>query len=315
MTYFIPSGPCLKLFEEDWSGNISAPFEWLLRLIYTAPFASVSNCMSDAFSIIDSHCHLDRFFHKEELDRTIGDAREAGVDRLVTIGTSDEDWQLYQDLSSQHPGIIDYTVGLHPCNVDENWEQQIQQLKAFFQKDGPRPVALGEIGLDHFHLPKNDEEKAGELKAFQVAAFRVQLKIANELDCPVVIHSRGAFDDCMEELDAAEINWSKVVFHCFVENVRAIRILNERGGRGSFTGIITFKNAEDVREAALAQGIEKLMVETDAPYLAPIPHRGKLCLPSYTALTAKYCAKLFNVSEVDLANITRNNTEAFYGLE
>ena len=141
------------------------------------------------------------------------------------------------------------------------------------------------------------------------------MKIVKELDCPVVIHSRGAFDDCIEELDVAEINWSKVVFHCFVENAQAIRILNERGGRGSFTGIITFKNAEEVRESALAQGLEKLMVETDAPYLAPMPHRGKLCLPSYTALTAKFCAELFNVTEIELAEITRKNTEAFYGLE
>jgi len=271
--------------------------------------------MPDAFSIIDSHCHLDRFFQKSELEQTIEEARDAGVDRLVTIGTSDADWQLYSDLSAQYHGIIDYTVGLHPCNVDENWEQQVNQLAAFFQSEGSRPVALGEIGLDYFYLPKKDEKSANELKAFQIAALRAQLKIVKELDCPVVIHSRGAFDDCIEELDAAEINWSKVVFHCFVENAQAIRILNERGGRGSFTGIITFKNAEEVRESALAQGLEKLMVETDAPYLAPMPHRGKLCLPSYTALTAKFCAELFNVTEIELAEITRKNAEAFYGLE
>jgi TatD DNase family protein len=295
--------------------NFSVPFNWLLKLISTAAFANVLYYMPDNFSIIDSHCHLERFFQKGELNQTLQDAREAGVDRLVTIGTSVEDWQLYADLSALHPGIIDYSVGLHPCSVDENWEKQVNQLRAFFHKEGPRPVALGEIGLDYFHLPKNHGDRADELKAHQVAALRAQLKIVKELDCPVVIHSRGAFDDCIEELDAVRINWSKVVFHCFVENVQAIRVLNERGGRGSFTGIITFKNAEIVREAALVQGLEKLMVETDAPYLAPMPHRGKLCLPSFTTLTAKYCAELFGVAEIELAQITRENTEAFYGLE
>jgi TatD DNase family protein len=271
--------------------------------------------MPEEFSIIDSHCHLDRFYHKGELENVLQQARQTGVDRMITVGTSDKDWALYAQLRKEHPGVIDYTVGLHPCSVDEGWLGQVEQLRTFFDSDDPPPVALGEIGLDYFHLPRKDEEKAERLKETQVSAFRAQLEIAREYDCPVVIHSRGAFDDCIQVLDAVELNWKKVVFHCFVEDEKAIQTLNSLGARGSFTGIITFKNANEVRNAALAQGLEKLMVETDAPYLAPEPHRGKPCFPAYTALTAKYCAELFGVGEEALAEITRKSTKDFFGLE
>ena len=271
--------------------------------------------MSEAFSIIDSHCHLDRFYRKGELDRVLLQANEAGVSRMITVGTSEKDWALYARIRQEHPGVIDYTVGLHPCSVDEDWVSQVEQLRPYFDSEYPRPVALGEIGLDYFHLPRNDKEKSERLRTLQVGALQAQLEIVREYDCPVIIHSRGAFDDCIRELDAAEINWEKVVFHCFVEDGKAIQRLNILGGRGSFTGIITYKNANEVREAAVAQGLEKLMVETDAPYLAPGPFRGKPCFPAYTALTAGLCAELFHVGVEELGEITKNNTEAFFGLE
>ena len=271
--------------------------------------------MSERYSIIDSHCHLDRFFHNGELETVIEEARNSGVDRMITIGTCEDDWHLYRNLAEGYPGIIDFTVGLHPGNVDESWERQVAQLKRFFRDEKIRPVGLGEIGLDHFHLPKKDLQKAKQICDLQVRAFRAQLALAREWDCPVVIHSRGALQECIQELDTSEVNWSKVVFHCFVENATAIGEINDRGGRGSFTGIVTFKNAGDVRDAAVAQGLERFMVETDAPYLAPEPYRGKRCYPSYTALTARYCAGLFGIPENTLAKISRENTEAFFGLE
>ena len=271
--------------------------------------------MPKRFSIIDSHCHLDRFYHKGELPAVIDQAREAGVDRMITVGTSDKDWALYAELAKAHPGVIDYTVGLHPCSVDEDWQTQLSQLRPFFEQRENRPVALGEIGLDYFHLPKKDPAKAERLKALQAAALRTQLEWVREFDCPVVIHSRGAFEACIQELDAAEINWPKVVFHCFVENAEGMEQLNRRGGRGSFTGIVTFNNAEDVRAAARAQGLDRLMLETDAPYLAPVPHRGKPCFPAYTAYTARYCAELLGLGETELAARSKENTESFFELQ
>ena len=301
----------MSLLVED----VGSSFQLGSSLIFQKALTSVLHSMSESFSIIDSHCHLDRFYQKGELDVTLNQAKAAGVDRLITVGTSDSDWSLYAKLREQYEGVIDYTVGLHPCSVDEFWEDQVCQLRPYFELGKGGPVALGEIGLDYFHLPKDDSRKASLLKDMQTAALRYQLELAKEFDCPVVIHSRGAFDDCIQELDAAKINWGKVVFHCFVENAEAMRTLNGRGGRGSFTGVITFKNAEDVREAALAQGIEKMMVETDAPYLSPVPHRGKPCFPAYTALTASYCAILLGMDEIDFENYSRRNTQAFFGLE
>ena len=271
--------------------------------------------MDEPYSIIDSHCHLDRFQKKEVLENTVQLAEDAGVHRMITVGTGEADWELYLKFAEQYPQKIRYTVGLHPSEVDDDWEQQVEGVPSYFHLPRNRPVALGEIGLDYFRLPTRNPEKAAGIKALQLQAFRRQLEHARRLNCPVVIHSRGAYGDCIEELDASGVNWERVVFHCFVEGGDAIRQINMRGGRGSFTGIITFDNAEKVREAAKVQGLDKIMVETDAPFLAPAPYRGQPCQPAYTAIIARYCAGLLGVEEKEFAHISRRNTEEFFGLE
>ena len=262
--------------------------------------------------IIDTHTHLDSFHRKGLLQDALEAAANAGVSRMITVGTADDDWSLYRELSEQYAGTIDYTVGLHPCSVEEDWEKQVTQVRAFWDA-GKKPVGLGEIGLDRFHLPRKDEEKAAEIFAYQKAAFAAQLDIAKDLNCPIVIHSRGAFDESVEMIDASGVDWSKVVFHCFSEGPGEMQQIMDRGGFGSFTGIITFKNAESVREAAKLQGIDRIMVETDAPYLAPMPHRGKPNEPAYVAFTARYCAEMFGVSEEEFAKVSTRNAEAFWG--
>lgn len=262
--------------------------------------------------LIDSHCHLEKFKAKGTLSEVLRNAQEAGVSRLITVGTSIEDWATYCELAKAYPEQIAWTVGIHPCDVAEDWEDQAMAITPWFTDDVP-PVALGEIGLDYFHLPKAPDE-AAEIKQMQREAFAHQLTIAYQLDCPVVVHSRHAFDDCVAMIDKSGVDWKNVVFHCFAEGAEQMAILNERGGRGSFTGIITYKNAETVREAALKQGLERIMIETDAPYLSPVPHRGKPCEPAYTRLTAEYCAQLFEVSLDEFTAIATRNTEAFYRL-
>lgn len=180
--------------------------------------------------------------------------------------------------------------------------------------ESPHPVALGECGLDRFHLPKDDPEQAERLFGWQKAAFAAQLALAKRLACPVVVHSRGAFRECVELIDAAGIEWRKVVFHCFAEGPAEMAELVRRGGWGSFTGIITYKNAEAVRAAALAQGIDRLMLETDAPYLTPMPNRGKPNEPSYLRHTAEFCAGLFAMDYSKLVDATSDNARTFYGL-
>lgn len=263
-------------------------------------------------SIVDTHIHLDSFHRKGVLDNVLEAAVNAGVDRMVTVGTDLEDWDLYAELARTRVGQIDYTVGIHPCSVDDGWESASRKIEDYWKKERP-PVALGEIGLDRFHLPKDDAEAKRTFDQ-QLDAFRLQLKIAKELGVPVVVHSRGAFEDCVRVIDDSGINWSRVVFHCFSEGPGEMKQLMDRGGFGSFTGIITFKNAEAIRDAAKLQGLDRLMIETDAPYLAPMPHRGKPNEPAYLRHTADYCAEVFGVNPDELARATTENAIGFYGL-
>jgi TatD DNase family protein len=262
--------------------------------------------------LIDTHTHLESFAEQGELDATLVRARAAGLEAMVTIGTSSEDWSSYRDIATAHPGYVYYTAGLHPCSVDANWADEIARLPEYWAGE-VKPVALGECGLDRFHLPK-DSAKADELFAQQSAAFAAQLTLTKSLNCPLVVHSRGAFAECVAMIDASDVDWSRVVFHCFVEGTDEMTELIKRGGCGSFTGVITYKNAETVRQAAKLQGLDRLIVETDAPYLTPVPHRGKPNEPAYVRHTAEFCAELFGVEYDKLAEVTTRNAKVFYGL-
>ena len=212
----------------------------------------------------------------------------------------------------------------------EDWVSRVAQIGGFWDETRPavrpgsgpgwsrgevafHPLALGEIGLDRFHLPKV-AVAAEKILDWQRAAFAEQLKLARRLSCPVVIHSRGAFADCVEMIDRSGVAWNRVVFHCFTEGPAEMAELVRRGGYGSFTGVITYKSAEAVRAAALAQGLERLMIETDAPYLTPMPHRGKPNEPAYLRHTAEFCAGLFGVSYERLAEVTTATAKKFFGL-
>jgi TatD DNase family protein len=183
-------------------------------------------------------------------------------------------------------------------------------------EDSPylNPVALGETGLDRFHLPKDSPAEAEKILGWQKAAFAAQLDLAKKLGCPLVVHSRGAFAECVAMIDASGLDWRRVVFHCFTEGPAEMAELTRRGGFGSFTGVITYKNADAVRAAALAQGLDRLMIETDAPYLTPMPHRGKPNEPAYLRHTAEFCAELFGVSRERLAEVTTANARKFFGI-
>lgn len=261
---------------------------------------------------IDSHCHLQGFQKKGELEAVLQRAKDAGVDTLVTVGTSPEDWVCYREMHAAHPDRIFYTVGLHPCYVEEGWEDAVAQIAAFFMPQNP-PVAFGEIGLDYFHLPK-DPVQAGEVILAQEAAFRQQLLLASELDCPVIIHSRDCFKETVQLIDESGIDWPRIVFHCFSYGPEEVRQINERGGRASFTGIATYRSAHAVREAVQTQGIERLMLETDCPYLSPEPHRGKTNEPAYLPHIAEHCAAALNIDHAVLAEQTTRNARSFFKL-
>jgi TatD DNase family protein len=272
--------------------------------------------LNQGVGLIDTHTHLESFARRGELAPVLQRATDAGLEKLIAIGTDTDDWPLYRELTRAHAGAVHYTAGLHPCSVGGDWAVRVAQLEAYWMADAvthPRPVALGEIGLDRFHLPK-DPVDAERIFAWQKEAFVEQLALARRLGCPVVIHSRGAFEECVRMIDASAVDWRKVVFHCFTEGPLEIAELLNRGGYGSFTGVITYKNAENVRAAALAQGLGRLMIETDAPYLTPVPHRGKPNEPAYLRHTAEFCAEVFGVSYERLAEVTTANARLFFGL-
>ena len=245
----------------------------------------------EEMSWFDTHCHLQSFLWKQELPAVLERADHKGVKKMVTVGTSPDDWDDYRSLAQDYSGTVYYSVGLHPGYVDENWKKQISGLKNFWQNE-PMPVAIGEIGLDYFRLPQN-KIRAEKIISLQKEAFRTQLSIAEHLSCPVIIHSRAAFDDCVKEIDQSGVDWEKIVFHCFSEGVREIKVLMKRGGRASFTGMITFPKNENLLATLKRQGLEKLMIETDSPYLAPVPYRGKRNEPALVQEIGNFAKTVF----------------------
>lgn len=278
-------------------------------------------------ALIDTHCHLDFPEFADDLDAVIKRAVAAGVDRMITIGTSLDSSRAGIELANRYPNVY-ATVGLHPTSIGENTPEFIEELKQLAQH--PKVVAIGECGLDFYRLPDDDkpdivetafgsitqsgietELRIDSLKAAQAAAFEQQLELAAQLEKPVVIHQRDSWNETLEILKQYSV---KAVLHCFTGGVAELSEVLAMGHHISFTGIATFKNAADVRAAARVAPADRVMVETDAPYLAPVPHRGKRCEPAYVGLTAEAIAKERGVSFESFAQTTTANAERFFRL-
>jgi TatD DNase family protein len=262
--------------------------------------------------LIDSHCHLKNFLEKEDLDEILSRCRDSGVYKLITVGTNSHDWECYKNLSEIYKGIIYYTIGLHPCYVTEGWINEVEQIAKFWAS-ALKPRALGEIGLDYFRLPKNSS-KASNIRSLQQKCFESQLKIAVDLGCPVVIHSRHAFDDCVSIINESGIDWSKVIFHCFSEGPKEAERLLELGGKASFTGLITYETNEVIIQSLKIMGKDNLILETDSPYLTPNPLRGKRNEPANLKCTAIKAAQILNLSLEEVSSFSVTNTIDFFGL-
>ncbi len=262
---------------------------------------------------IDSHCHLDGFDRRGHLPEILQRANEAGVKQMIAVGTGPEDWAWGKAAAQQHPQRIFYTAGLHPNYVSENWESDLKHLEGYLSETGTPPVAWGEIGLDFYRLPSDQSERE-KVRCWQIAAFRNQLALFKQSELPIIIHSRHCFEETFSMIRESGLSGARFVFHCYSYGVEEIRRLNAIGARASFTGNITYKTAEAIRDAAIAQGAEKLMIETDCPYLAPVPHRGETNEPAYLAETGKYCAALFNATVEDFSQQLARNTRNFFRL-
>ena len=260
--------------------------------------------------LIDTHAHLDYEEFAADFEGVLARARAAGVERIITIGTSSESSRGAVALAARYP-MIYAVVGIHPTTVDEAGADDHAGLREL--ASAPRVAAIGETGLDYHRLPDDPEQAAG-VKARQAASFRQQLDLAADLGLNVVIHQRDAWEDTLAIL-RDYTGRLLGVFHCFGGTPAQAAEVLALGHLVSFTGIVTFKNGALVRETAAAVPTDRFMVETDCPYLAPVPFRGKRCEPAHTRETAVAVAQARGETLEALAAQTTANAERFFRFE
>ena len=251
--------------------------------------------------LVDSHCHLDFPDFADDLDAIIARAEAAGVGRIVTISTRVKRIDALLAITARFPNVF-CSVGTHPHQADEEDGIPVEELIALTQH--PKVVALGEAGLDYFYQHGSREA--------QERGFRAHIAAARATGLPLVIHTREADEDCGRILDDEMAKGAfRAVLHCYTGG-RALAIKAIGLGLSiSFTGILTFKNSQSIRDIAAELPADRIMVETDAPYLAPGKFRGKRNEPAYVVETAKVLAETCGVS---LEEISRQTTENFFNL-
>jgi len=251
--------------------------------------------------LIDSHCHLDFPDFQDRLPDVLAAAEAAGVSRMVTISTYVARFDAYRALAEAHDEVF-FSVGTHPHNAAA--EPDVPAGRLVELSGHPRCVAIGEAGLD-YHYDKSPRD-------VQQRVFRSHIAAARDTGLPLVIHARNADDDMIEILtDEMRVGRYDAVLHCFSSGHELAHVGVELGLYVSFSGILTFKKSEDIRRIAAAIPRNRILIETDAPYLAPEPHRGRTNEPAYVAHTAGVLADTLGVTPSEVARIT---TENFYRL-
>lgn len=258
--------------------------------------------------LIDTHAHVASRQLAGDREAVLDRAAGAGVFHIVAPATDLEDCAALQEIAAAH-AFVSPTAGIHPCDAHtvggEGW---IERLREFARL--PNIAAIGEIGLDYFHAPPEGFDWPS-WKAHQAAVLRAQLDLAVEFGLNVILHNRESWDD----LTAIVMPYSgrlRAVFHCFTGTLEQARPLIEAGHLISFTGIITFKNPGPAGQTARDVPDGAFMLETDSPYLAPVPHRGKRCEPAHVADTARSLAVMRGVSHAHIAEVTTRAARDFF---
>ncbi len=255
--------------------------------------------------LTDTHCHLTFEPLSADVSGVIARSRAAGVTGWITVGTHLEDSRKAIELTGQCENM-NATVGIHPHEAHSADSDALEELRQLARRE--KVVAIGETGLDfHYNFSKQPDQKR---------VFEAHIDIAREVGLPVVIHSRNAFDETMEILDRCGGGLKGVVFHCFSGSAEQARMVLDRGYFVSFTGVVTFKNAEVTRQAAQVVPLDHLMVETDCPYMSPEPVRSrKPNEPALMVHTAEFLARLKGISLDELAQATTRTAHEFFGLD
>jgi TatD DNase family protein len=254
--------------------------------------------------MIDTHCHLTFEPLDRDVTAVVRRSLEVGVTGWITFGTSLADSAKAIELAQQYENMY-ATIGIHPHDAKEADETALEQLKELGRTG--KVVAVGETGLDfHYNFSKQPDQKR---------VFARHLEIAKELGLPAIIHSRDAFDETLGILDEHGQGLKGVVFHCFSGTTEQAGLLLERGCHLSFTGVVTFKNAQTTREAAKVVPLDRLMIETDCPYMSPEPVRHiKPNEPALMVHTARFIAELKGIPLEELASATTETAKRFFNL-
>ncbi len=253
---------------------------------------------------IDSHCHLDRLnlsLYNNQLANVVQTAKAAKVDKLLCVSVTLKDFPSMLEKTKDFDNVL-LSCGMHPLNQDD----EVSEQQLYTLADQERVIAIGETGLDYHYAP--------ETKALQLDSFKKHIKVAKALNKPLIIHTRSAQQDTLDLLIAEGADEVGGILHCFTESWDMAKKALDLGFYISFSGIVTFKNASALREVAKLVPDDKLLIETDAPYLAPVPHRGKENQPAFVVEVAKHLASIRGQSVETIATLTTNNFNRLFNL-
>lgn len=252
--------------------------------------------------IVDSHCHLDFPDFDDDLDQVIANAQAAGVERMVTICTKLSALDKVRGIAEAYAPVF-FAAGTHPMSAASEPMVSVEELLAVTQH--PKMVGIGETGLDYYYTSESAEA--------QKQSLAIHIEAARQTQLPLIIHSRAADDDMTDILQTEMANGAfPLVMHCFSSGPALAKTALELGGYLSMSGVATFKKAQEVRDIFATAPIERILVETDAPYLAPPPHRGRRNEPAYTAHTAQVGADVFGMELDDFAAQTTDNFDRLF---
>ena len=251
--------------------------------------------------LVDSHCHLNYKGLIEDQRAVLARARDAGVTAMLNISTRESEWDAILAVAEREPDVW-ASIGIHPHEADAHPDMDTAKLLA--RAVHPRVIGIGETGLDYYY-DKSD-------RAQQQRCFRAHIAASRETGLPIIIHTRDAEEDTLSILrDEIGEGAFPALIHCFTASQAFADAALKMGCYISISGIVTFKNAKDLQSVAASIPADRLLVETDAPFLAPVPHRGKICEPAFVADTARFLADLRQEDETDLRKATVDN---FYRL-
>lgn len=253
--------------------------------------------------LIDSHCHLDSLdFSNKSIDEVLQDAIRHDVKHCLSVATTLSGYESMRDFLKPYTKQCSFSCGIHPLNLEEE-NYDADRFETLASQDNV--IALGETGLDYYYQQDNLEQQQANLKE--------HIRLGRKLNKPIIVHTRNARQDTLRILKEEHVYSG--VLHCFTEDIDTAKQLLDIGFYISFSGIITFKNAESLREVARYVPMDRILVETDSPYLAPVPYRGKENQPAYVREVANYLAVLKGVSIDEIARQTTNNFCQLFNLQ